>query len=122
MPGDLEALLPARFLSILTFTRLDRLPRYLEAMRIRSDRARVNPDKDRDKSTRLQPYLEALVSWHSANLQHPNLRRLYEQLYWLIQEYKVSVFAQELGTAEPVSAKRLDDLHDQLRREAGMSE
>jgi ATP-dependent helicase HrpA len=35
-------------------------------------------------------------------------RRAVEELFWMVEEFKVSLFAQEIGTAEPVSAKRLD--------------
>ena len=119
MAADVEALLPPRFLSILSHARLERVPRYLMAMKVRSERAATNPDKDREKSERIHPYLQALAHWHGAGLQRLPARHLYEQIYWLIQEFKVSIFAQELGTAEPVSAKRLDALLETLRREAG---
>jgi ATP-dependent helicase HrpA len=36
---------------------------------------------------------------------------------WLIEEYRISLFAQELGTAVPVSAKRLDKKWDQLSKQ-----
>jgi len=86
---------------------------------MRAARAALNPEKDRDKAMRIQPYLQSLGAWHGAGLIRPQALRLYEQFYWLVQEYKVSIFAQELGTAEPVSPKRLDALLEELRREAG---
>ena len=38
-----------------------------------------------------------------------------EEFRWLVEEFKVSLFAQELGTAVPISAKRLDQKLEQLR-------
>ncbi|MEN9678542.1 MAG: hypothetical protein RIS76_4438, partial [Verrucomicrobiota bacterium] len=40
---------------------------------------------------------------------------LREEFRWLLEEYKVSLFAQELGTAAPVSPKRLDELLERIR-------
>ncbi|MBM4314856.1 MAG: DUF3418 domain-containing protein, partial [Deltaproteobacteria bacterium] len=43
-------------------------------------------------------------------------RQALEEFGWLIEEYKVSLFAQELKTAVPVSRKRLDALMGEIRR------
>jgi ATP-dependent helicase HrpA len=45
-------------------------------------------------------------------------RKALEALFWLIEEYKVSVFAQELKTAIPVSKKRLEEKFAQIMRMA----
>jgi ATP-dependent helicase HrpA len=39
-----------------------------------------------------------------------------EALYWLIEEYKVSIFAQELKTSVPVSNKRIEDKLKEIER------
>ena len=39
-----------------------------------------------------------------------------EELRWMLEEYRVSVFAQELGTAHPISPKRLDKKVEQIRQ------
>jgi ATP-dependent helicase HrpA len=41
-----------------------------------------------------------------------------EELFWMIEEYKVSIFAQELKTAVPVSAKRLEEKFGEVERMA----
>ena len=43
-------------------------------------------------------------------------RRAVEEYFWMLEEYKVSVFAQELKTAIPISAKRLQDKLKQIER------
>jgi ATP-dependent helicase HrpA len=105
MRQDLDALLPPRFLETIEFERLAHLPRYLKAILLRAERAALNPAKDREKARLVQPYLDAL-----AKLRGPAAA----EFRWLVEEYKVSVFAQELGTAQPVSPKRLDAFLKQL--------
>jgi len=48
----------------------------------------------------------------------PEAQRLIEAFRWMIEEFKVSLFAQELGTAAPVSSKRLDQQLEIIRHKA----
>ena len=95
---DLAALLPADFVRVTPYPQLAHFPRYLRAMKLRADRWRQNPAKDTERAKQLAPYLAALARMP---LDEAGLR-------WLIEEFRVSLFAQELGTAEPVSAAKLD--------------
>jgi ATP-dependent helicase HrpA len=105
--AELEVLLP-RTLSI-PFERLPDITRYLKALLTRVERAALNPVKDQERARQLQPYAEALQKIQNGE-RRPAGRQLIEQLRWMVEEYKVSLFAQELGTAVPVSPKRLDEL------------
>jgi ATP-dependent helicase HrpA len=94
---DAEALLPANFVRLVPYERLSHLPRYLRAMRARWERWRRLPAKDAERARQVAPYLAAAS------------RRAWDDpVRWLIEEFRVSVFAQELGTAEPVSSVKLD--------------
>jgi ATP-dependent helicase HrpA len=110
MRADLDALLPSRFLDTIPMARLVHVPRYLKAMALRADRAAVNPAKDAEKLRRVQPHVDA---WRQAAARAGGAtdagRARIEELRWLLEEFRVSTFAQELGTAEPVSPKRLDE-------------
>ena len=97
---ELSALLAADFLRATPYAQLAQLPRYLRAMKLRADRWRKNPAKDAERAAQLAPYVAA-----AAKLRE---RDGGEVLRWLIEEFRVSLFAQELGTAEPVSAVKLD--------------
>ena len=88
---DVAALIGPQFLRTLPLTRFWELPRYLKAMKLRAERWKKNPQKDAERALQLAPYLKA----------PPAVR-------WLVEEYRVSLFAQELGTSEPVSAVKLD--------------
>lgn len=110
MRRDLDALVPPRFLEAVPFDRLAHLPRYLKAMQVRAERAAVNPAKDQEKVKQILPYLDAIQKLNAKiPATEPARRAAVEEFRWLIEEFKVSVFAQELGTAQPVSAKRLNE-------------
>jgi len=108
LAGDLANLMPPRFLDRIEFDRLPHLLRYLKALFIRSERAALNPVKDQERIRQIAPYQEALKKLQSQPSRSQAARREIENFRWMIEELKVSLFAQELGTAMPVSAKRLD--------------
>jgi ATP-dependent helicase HrpA len=105
----LAALLPNNFLQVIPPNRLPDLPRYLKALLVRSERAALNPVKDRERSARLAPYQEALGKLQAEKPDSPGARRLIDEFRWMLEEFKVSLLAQELGTPTPVSPKRLDE-------------
>ena len=115
LADDLAALMPSRFLATTTFERLDHLPRYLKGLLTRADRAKLNPVKDQERTRQTAPYVEALRRLQTAPARNAEAQRLTDEFRWLVEEYKVSLFAQELGTAVPISAKRLDEQLERLR-------
>jgi ATP-dependent helicase HrpA len=98
---DVQRLVPPDFLAHTPPERLPHLLRYLRAVQIRAERAAISPAKDAEKAQQLAPF----SSWRSrvAQEQHETFR-------WLLEEFRVSIFAQELRTAKPVSAQRLKAL------------
>jgi ATP-dependent helicase HrpA len=100
MAADLAALLPADFVRATPYGQLAHFPRYLKAMKQRADRWRQNPAKDAERAKQLAPYVAAVAKQRG--------REGGAAFRWLVEEFRVSLFAQELGTAEPVSAVKLD--------------
>ncbi|MHB1059538.1 MAG: ATP-dependent RNA helicase HrpA [Rhodanobacter sp.] len=98
-----DALLVPGFLRELPPARLAHYPRYLKAMRLRGERLRQDPAKDQQRMLQVLPYWRAYLQHRAAGADPAALA----ELRWLIEEWRVSLFAQELKTAEPVSAKRL---------------
>jgi ATP-dependent helicase HrpA len=98
-----DALLTPGVLRELPAARLAHYPRYLKAMRLRGERLRQDPAKDQQRMLQVLPYWRAWLQHRAAGADASGL----EELRWLIEEWRVSLFAQELKTAEPVSAKRL---------------
>ncbi len=95
---DVERLVPADFLARTPHGQLPHLGRYLRAVQMRGERAVLSPAKDAEKAQQLAPF----NGWEKRvpAAQHEAFR-------WLLEEFRVSLFAQELGTAQPVSAQRL---------------
>ena len=120
LAAELDGLIPKRFLLRVPYERLTHLPRYLKAMHIRAQRASLSPAKDQEKARRIQPYQVALAKIAAQTPPSLAASRRRDEFRWLIEEYKVSCFAQELGTAQPVSPPRLDQLwRDTLQAMAG---
>jgi ATP-dependent helicase HrpA len=101
-------IVPADFLATLPLARLPVLCRYLKALRIRAERAHVAPAKDAARAQQVAPHEEHFQRAVRHRPLSPELRRHLEEYREMIEEFKVSLFAQELGTAFPVSAKRLE--------------
>ena len=94
---EVVALVPPDFLRTTPYPQLAHFPRYLKAMKQRADRWRKNPAKEAERAKALAPIVAKAA----------RLSRL-DRRFWLVEEYRVSVFAQELGTAESVSAVKLE--------------
>jgi ATP-dependent helicase HrpA len=99
---QLEGLLVPGFLRDLPSARLAHYPRYLKAMRLRAERLRQDPAKDQQRMLQVLPFWREYLKHRAAGSEK------LDELRWLIEEWRVSLFAQELKTAEPVSAKRLN--------------
>jgi ATP-dependent helicase HrpA len=105
---ELASVVSSRFLERITYDRLPHLPRYLKALLIRAERAALNPAKNQDRLRQLAPYQAALKKLLAQPPQSAEAQRQLEAFRWMVEEFKVSLFAQELGTPMPVSPKRLD--------------
>jgi ATP-dependent helicase HrpA len=100
---QLDALLASGILRDLPPPRLAQLPRYLKAMRLRAERLRLDPARDQQRMLQVLPHWRDYLAARAGGVTGPAL----DEWRWLIEEWRVSLFAQELGTAEPISAKRL---------------
>ena len=107
---QLARLLHTGWLRATPWARLQHYPRYLKAAALRLEKLRADPARDARLAAELQPLLAA---W----LRAPRpLNADLEQFGWLLEELRVSLFAQELKTPVPVSAKRLAKLWQSIRR------
>lgn len=107
---QLARLLAPHWLAQTPWRRLQHFPRYLKAAEVRLEKLRTDPARDARLMTDLQPLLAA---WLRA--QRP-LDAEQAQFGWLLEELRVSLFAQQLKTPVPVSAKRLAKLWQSIRR------
>ena len=115
---EVQRLVPARFVHLYGKARFPHLVRYLRAIAIRAERALAQFDRDQAKaaeSRRWEDQLKMMLDQLSPRSSE-NKRGALEELFWMIEEYKVSLFAQELKTAIPISAKRLEKKVAEIRR------
>jgi ATP-dependent helicase HrpA len=110
--AQLQRLVPKRFLLATDWAPLQHLPRYLKAITLRLDKLRADPARDAARLAELRP-LEQRYLRRLADLKGVQHARL-EEYRWLLEELRVSLFAQELRTPQPVSVKRLDKAWQQL--------
>ena len=104
------------FLARTPWERLEHLPRYLKGYALRLAKYRASAERDQKHAATVQGLWEKYEARAKADKEagrsDPNL----EEFRWLIEELRVSLFAQELRTPMPVSAKRLNKFwDDQLR-------
>jgi len=89
------------------------VPRYLKAISLRIEKLRGNPARDAQCMAQMQPLVQAWQKLRQA--QHGNSDPRVEEFAWLMQELRVSLFAQELKTPVIVSAKRLEKMLSGIR-------
>ncbi|MEI7456524.1 MAG: ATP-dependent RNA helicase HrpA [Nitrosomonadales bacterium] len=104
--AQLEWLLPKRFVADTPYERLQHVPRYLKAINLRIEKLRSNPARDAQCMTQLHPLLQALQKQTKQGKPDPR----FVEFAWLLQELRVSLFAQELKTPVIVSVKRLEKM------------
>ncbi len=104
--AQLSRLVGKRFLVDTPWTQLAHLPRYLKAITMRLDKLRADPVRDAQRLSEMRP-LEQRYLRHLADRRGARDIRL-EEFRWLLEELRVSLFAQELRTPQPVSVKRLE--------------
>jgi ATP-dependent helicase HrpA len=110
--AQLQRLMPKRFMLAAPYTQLQHMVRYLKAITLRLDKQRADPARDAARLAELRP-LEQRWLRRLGELKGSNDARL-DEYRWLLEELRVSFFAQELRTPQPVSSKRLDKLWSQL--------
>ncbi len=110
---QLQRLVGKRFLTQTPWAALLHFPRYLKAVVLRLDKLRTDPDRDATRLAELRPLEQRWVRRH-AELKGVHHARM-DEYRWLLEELRVGLFAQELRTPQPVSAKRLDKAWAQIQ-------
>ena len=93
------------------------LPRFLKALVRRLDKAAGQLKRDAQQMQRLAPFARAFQDLSSSDHRGDSRCEL-DRLHWMIEEFRVSLFAQDLRTALPVSEKRLAEQVEKAREEA----
>jgi len=109
-----EWLLGREWIARTPYERMQHIPRYLKAINVRLGKLRANPARDAQNLAQMQPLLQQWQRRSSA-LQGERDERL-ENFGWMLQELRVSLFAQELKTPVIVSVKRLQKMLAEMSR------
>ena len=113
--GQLQRALPKDFIVALAWERLAHLPRYLQAIAVRVDKLRTDPARDARLMAEFAPlaqaHLRRTIELARAGSADPRL----EEFRWMLEELRVSLYAQELRTPMPVSVKRLTKVWETYR-------
>jgi ATP-dependent helicase HrpA len=109
---QLQRLIGKRFLLDTPWPALQHFARYLKAVQLRIDKLRADPVRDtghmQDARAQEQRY------WRLVAERKGQLDARMQELRWLLEELRVSLFAQELRTPQPVSLKRLEKVWGQV--------
>lgn len=115
MEKQLNFLLPPNAITVHGASHLRHLPRYIQAMRIRLEDLSLDPDRDADRQAEVDN-AKAYLANRLRNLPAGREKtREVKDIHWMIEELRVSLFAQRLGTAHAVSLRRIQKAVDKLR-------
>jgi ATP-dependent helicase HrpA len=112
--NQLQKLMPKGFVAAAPWVQLQHYARYLKAITTRLDKLRADPARDAAKLQELQPLEQRY--WRLVAERKGQQDARMQEYRWMLEELRVSFFAQELRTPYPVSTKRLDKLWAQLQR------
>ena len=131
--------MPVDFPELYTFDRMKDLPRYSKALALRAERGSLNLASAQKKMQQVMIYSRQLQQMltpatndfiplrigiqeinrfkDDISVDYPEeKKKMIEELFWMIEEYKVSLFAQELKTPYPVSPKKLNQLIEEIEK------
>ncbi|MEK7345550.1 MAG: ATP-dependent RNA helicase HrpA [Pseudomonadota bacterium] len=109
---QLQRLMPKNFMAATPWPQLQHCARYLKAITLRLDKYRADPARDVQRLTELKPQEQRYWRLVAERKGAQDARML--EFRWLLEELRVSFFAQELRTPQPVSIKRLEKAWGQL--------
>ena len=115
---DIDRLMPENFVELYESERLSDIPRHLRAIMIRAERGMAHLEKDKIKADRLKPFadrLEEMLKEVSSSSEEK--KRAVEEYVWMVEEYRISVFAPEIKTRDSVSPKKLKEKIADIERQ-----
>ncbi len=109
---QLQRLVPKKFLTATPYGQLQHFSRYLKAITLRLEKWRADPARDTARMAELKPQEQRY--WRLLAERKGAVDARMQEYRWLLEELRVSFFAQELRTPQPVSIKRLDKAWTQI--------
>ena len=116
MQNQLQALVTKRFIAETDFAQLAHFPRYLKALTIRMDKLRADPARDAKLMAEWNSVAQAWQRTPRKSGVGSDIDPKMLEFRWMLEELRVSLFAQELRTPMPVSVKRLQKVWESMQR------
>jgi ATP-dependent helicase HrpA len=114
MQAQLQVLVGKRFIADNDYLQLTHFPRYLKAINVRLEKLRADPARD---MRLMAEWAQVAMPWQRAQKdRQKNSDPKMMEFRWLLEELRVSLFAQELRTPMPVSVKRLQKVWESMQR------
>ncbi|MFM0630145.1 ATP-dependent RNA helicase HrpA [Paraburkholderia xenovorans] len=114
LQNQLDGLIGKRFVVETPYAQLAHFPRYLKGIALRIDKLKADPARDARQFAEFQPLLQ---NYQRAVAQRGGvLDPRLSEFRWLLEELRISLFAQELRTPMPVSVKRLYKVWESMQR------
>ena len=116
LQAQVTALIGKRFVTENEYANLAHFPRYLKAINVRLEKLRADPARD---ARLMAEWVQAAAPWQRAQKERRSSKDAdpkMTEFRWLLEELRVSLFAQELRTPMPVSAKRLQKVWESMQR------
>ena len=112
MQAQLQQLVGKRFIADNDYDKLMHFPRYLKAITVRLEKLRADPGRD---SRLIAEWQQVAAPWQRAQRDRGATDPKMHEFRWLLEELRVSLFAQELRTPMPVSVKRLQKVWETMQ-------
>ena len=110
--SQLDHLIYEDFLYFTPIEYLEHYPRYLQGIQQRLDKLQQVAERDRQNTNILSSYWEHFVELNDEYYEHP----VFILYRWMLEEYRVSLFAQGLKTSMPISEKRLENQWQEVKK------
>ncbi len=104
---QLEQLFNRDYLSSISWYRLQQYTRYIKSIEYRLEKYQRELPRQRLLSTQINQLEERLYKHLKSAKERDEVNPQLEEYRWLIEEYRISLFSQQIGTKEPVSEKRM---------------
>jgi ATP-dependent helicase HrpA len=108
MQQQLDRLIYQGFLQQTPVDKLPELPRYLQALQLRLDKLAHAAGRDQQRMREMAEAYGKWQEWDRRCRENDRIDERIEEMRWQFEELRVSLFAQELGTAYPISLKRIE--------------
>lgn len=99
------------------YHRLNDIHRYLLAIEKRIEKLMQNASKDRQAMNTVEEVKNLYENWLNSLTENQRLQQQVVNIRWMIEELRVNLFAQQLGTPYPISAKRIKQQIEQVKSE-----